>query len=244
MRIGATGHRDPHPRDVTAAQAALDAVFRDLRQRLPSTPLQLVTGLAKGADRLAARVALRHGIPVVALLPMPLAEYTADFPAESLAEFRDLLAQPGVTCTQLPLPPGLQRRAGSLTQEDKAGLYRRLGESLSGDCTLIIALWDGENSGRMGGTWEVVLRFLGALPEPQDPLRRIEFTDAGPGDGGGSNYVCWIPVRRVGTEAAHPSSSVPVFISGNVGPCRLRRHSGLPSGLQATLRELDARNAR
>ena len=59
-----------------------------------NTPLLLLSPLARGADQLVAGVALqqRFAIPVVAPLPLEVAEYEKDFkdPRE-LAAFRELL---------------------------------------------------------------------------------------------------------------------------------------------------------
>lgn len=69
-----TGRRDPHRDDIVAAEAVLDRVFTGLRQRLPDTPLRVVTGTADGADRIVVRAALRRQLPVTTLPPMPLHE--------------------------------------------------------------------------------------------------------------------------------------------------------------------------
>lgn len=92
--IGVTGHRDLRPVDREALEAQVRAIFKDLRRRYLATPLVLLSPLAEGADRLAARVALSCSVSLIVPLPMAQDLYEADFetPA-SLAEFRDLLQQ-------------------------------------------------------------------------------------------------------------------------------------------------------
>lgn len=233
LTIGVTGHRDPHPDDVAAAEAALDAVLADLQQRLPDTALQLACGLADGADRLAARVALRRRIPVIALLPQPLDEYCGDFTADSLAEFHTLLATPGVNQVSLPACPG--ESAGE-------SLYHRLGEHLARKSNILVVLWDGARTGRAGGTAEVLLRFLHALPELETLDPEIELVDGSSDEARGPDFACWIPMRRQGNGNAVRPIAREKIVSGNLGPGRVQLHDRFPDELATILRELNAFN--
>src|SRR4029079_3760518 len=92
--IGVTGHRDLRPEDVPRLEATLRSAFADLQKGAPHSPFILLSPLAEGADRLAARVALSLGIVLIVPLPIPQALYERDFKtAESLAEFRDLMGR-------------------------------------------------------------------------------------------------------------------------------------------------------
>lgn len=88
--LGITGHRDLREEDREALEAFVGGVFTDLRARYPRTPLTLLSPLAEGADRLAARVALESGVRLIVPLPMPRELYERDFPT-SRAEFDRLL---------------------------------------------------------------------------------------------------------------------------------------------------------
>jgi hypothetical protein len=68
--FGITGHRDPRPGDLPALEQRVCELFTQFQQRYPNTPLTLLSPLAEGADRLAARVALRCGLCLVAPLPL------------------------------------------------------------------------------------------------------------------------------------------------------------------------------
>ncbi|MDH4260120.1 MAG: hypothetical protein OEW16_07425 [Gammaproteobacteria bacterium] len=244
LLIGVTGHRDPHADDIAAAEAALYRVFSDLRQRLPDTPLRIVCGMADGADRIVVRVALRHRLPVTALLPMPLDEYTADFSSESLAEIQEILAQPGVERVELPIPTSLRSDETPLGPVARDALYHRLAECLARKSNLVLALWDGVNTGLVGGTSQVLLRFLHALPEPDMALQPVQFTDVESGAMSGPDFACWIPMRRAGNDGREALPAREQFLSGDLGPCRLRVHHQLPAGLAEILGELNDYNSR
>src|SRR5688572_13910338 len=104
--LSVTGHRDLRPEDRQTIETALNSVFENLKQRYPNTPLLVISQLAEGADRLAARAALAHGAALTALLPMSRAEYERDFQsAESLGEFAELLGR-AQAVVEMPEPPG------------------------------------------------------------------------------------------------------------------------------------------
>lgn len=74
LLVGVTAHRDLVPAEVPALEAAV-ASFLDRFQRVhPDLSVAVMSGLAEGGDRLVARCALALGIPVVAVLPLSLAE--------------------------------------------------------------------------------------------------------------------------------------------------------------------------
>jgi hypothetical protein len=67
--IGITGHRDLRAEDCEALEAQVRAVFDELRGRYRDTPLILLSPLAEGADRLAARVALACDVRLIIMTP-------------------------------------------------------------------------------------------------------------------------------------------------------------------------------
>ena len=109
--IGVSGHRDPHPQCLPQLGREIDAFLANLKRRLPDTELRIMTGMAQGADLLVARAASKAGCKVDAVLPMALERYVEDFDAESAAALRTLLADPAVTYTVLPAPPGSDQDA-------------------------------------------------------------------------------------------------------------------------------------
>ena len=103
------GHRDLRAEDVPGLEVRVADILTGLGRRHPNTPLLVLSSLAEGADRLGARVALRLGIGVVAVLPLPRPEYERDFSSDdSRAEFADLSGR-AQEWFSVDVPPGSAR---------------------------------------------------------------------------------------------------------------------------------------
>ncbi len=155
--FGVTGHRDLREQDVPGLEKKVSEVLLEFRRRYPSTPFILLSPLAEGADRLVARVALGAGIGarLVAPLPMPREMYETDFTAPgSLAEFRGLLAQAShsfeIDC--LTDDEEAVRNPGPARDLQ----YEGVGKYIARESQILIALWDGTQSAKIGGTAAVV----------------------------------------------------------------------------------------
>jgi hypothetical protein len=145
--VGVTGHRDLVEEQLPALESRVRALFTDLSERYPDLDLGLLTALAKGADRLVARVAVELGIPVVAVLPMSQADYEKDFETDDgLTEFRTLLAG----AEQIIELTSGERPIGRNSQYAQMGLF------ISNHCQILLTLWDGKPNGAVGGTAHVV----------------------------------------------------------------------------------------
>lgn len=164
--IGITGHRDPRPEDRGILEARVRAVFMEIQNRYPATPLILLSPLAEGADQLAARTALDCGARLIVPLPMPQAEYERDFSsAEFLAEFRELL-QRADRHFELPWAHSPTQEISGPNGEGRDRAYALLGAYIARNCQILIALWDGKDSGKEGGTAQVVRFKLEGITEP------------------------------------------------------------------------------
>jgi hypothetical protein len=141
--VGVSGHRDIP----VEAEMPLRERFREFLSQMravhPASPLVILTGLAAGADMLAAEEALELGVPVFAALPMPRERYEADFTADQLPRFRRILEQ----CFKVAV-------AGSFEEPERN--YIAAGTYIAYYSQLLVVFWDGERGGGPGGTADVV----------------------------------------------------------------------------------------
>jgi hypothetical protein len=166
--VGVTGHRDLREEQVPALRAQVHAFFLDLHRRYPGLPITLLSPLAAGADQLVTDVARGLGVRVVAVLPVPAAMYRTDFddPA-SQALYDQQLGD--VEMLELPLLHANDADAVARAGHSRDLQYAQVGIFVSSHCHILLALWDGEPSGLLGGTAQVVAFHLqGSMPEAID----------------------------------------------------------------------------
>jgi len=232
--IGVTGHRDLHPDDLVQLRGAVTKFVHLIKAGLPDSELQFAIGMAEGADLLVAQTVLELGMRVNAILPMPLADYAADFDGENFATLQALLKHPGVECDELAaLPAGAASRAA----ESRASMYVNLAETLTRRTTLLLALWDGRASPLPGGTADTILRYLGARTDRDGGSdSRLAFVDASVETESSTSWAYWIPARRR-DDSPDPGPTKPCFLSGFADNV-LQRHTAIPTPLEHQLREL------
>ncbi len=152
--VAATGHRDLRPQDLDRLRREVRAVFVGIHSRMPNTPIFLLTGLAEGADQLVAEVALEQDVRLVAALPMPIDIYKEQMTAGAQKRLEGLLT---LSSVQIELP--LERRTPEMiraSDEVRSECYEALARFLARYGQSLIALWDGKNSLKPGGTSSVV----------------------------------------------------------------------------------------
>ena len=144
LLVAVTGHRDIDPGDRERLEREVGTIIGDLKARMTDTDIVLLSALAEGADRIAARAALDAGAGLGVVLPCAEDRYLTSFqdPA-SESEFRDLKSR-ALFCRTLE---------GSGSPEED---YRNLGRHLADNSTVLIALWDGTDNRKPGGTAWVV----------------------------------------------------------------------------------------
>lgn len=163
--LAISGHRDLLVTDVPAIRKILQTEFAALRRSYPHSRLQLLNGLAEGADWLAAEVALECGLELVAVLPMRQADYELDFSTpETLAHFHLLLSKAS------------QIRLATLSEsESRDTYYQALGIYLAQHAQRLYALWDGNAETPLpGGTADVVRLCREGIPSADNPLAQPE----------------------------------------------------------------------
>ena len=157
LTVGITGHRTLDPAVEPALAAAVGGVLARMRAdvgriaeqqrgRFADEPsrLTMVSGLAAGADQIAAETALAQGYRLVALLPFDQDHYATTMAPAERARMASLVARADHVWT----PP-----AGSVSG---AAAYVLAGDVTVAGCDLLIAVWDGEPERGPGGTAAVV----------------------------------------------------------------------------------------
>lgn len=185
--IGVTGHRDLREQDIPTLEERVREIFVKLTRDFPQTPIILLSPLADGADRLAARVALELGLRLVVPLPMRRSLYETDFinqkapdPEKSLRDFRELLARAErwYELHHVDNYTDEQIRDGGLARDRQ---YEHVGAYIARHCQILIALWDGRQNNLIGGTGNIVKFQTEGVPEPYAPPRSlIDAVESGP----------------------------------------------------------------
>lgn len=136
--LGVTGHRDLPSEDTNDLRIAVRELLDQHKHNYPHSPFKLISGLAEGADRLVAEVALDLGFSLLAALPMTQTDYEQDFESpQSLEHFRHLIAK-AESCFVVPLDSDLAN-----TEPSRDRQYLSLGRYIARHSQIVIALWDG-----------------------------------------------------------------------------------------------------
>lgn len=146
--VGVTGHRDIPAEDEAAISDAVRQHLKKIKEKYPDTPFKLISGLAEGADRLVAVVALELEFSLLAALPMDQDEYEQDFQnPNSLTHFRSLIDRAD-NCFVVESTP----------EQSRNGKYLALGHYIARHSQIVIALWDGVSEQRMpDGTTQILM---------------------------------------------------------------------------------------
>jgi len=174
--IGVTGHRDLRLEDLPELRRSISRLLQEIRKRWTelqgetSGSVYLLTGMAAGADQLAADCALELGIQVIAVLPMALEQFKEDFPTEDERTRLQSYVDRSSAVETMP-DAGSTREA----QYEAAGTY------ISRNSSVLIALWDGIHVNRIGGTSHVVrMKLFGSDANVDGPLPSLEISTPGP----------------------------------------------------------------
>ncbi|MDA1370358.1 MAG: hypothetical protein O2971_06305 [Proteobacteria bacterium] len=154
--VAVTGHRDLVPAEIPQIRARVASLLQELKELYPDNRLTVMSPLAEGADMLVAEVALELCVELIVPLPKPRNEYIDDFRSESAKDqFEFLCSQANqvfeLACSIPPVPEGFEENnwKGSYP-------YAHLGTFLCAHCHILLAIWDGKDSNKLGGTAQVV----------------------------------------------------------------------------------------
>jgi len=141
-----TGHRDICTEAIPQIKKILKDTFTLFQKEHPHTPAVLISALAEGADMLVAEIAIECGIELHAMLPYQEKEYLKSFgKPENIEKFNELKSK----ATKVETVSDIEKHS-----HEEA--YEILGKKLADLSTILIALWDGKDNGKKGGTSEVV----------------------------------------------------------------------------------------
>jgi hypothetical protein len=157
LYLGITGHRDIDCKtDGERLQMMMEEFIRSKRKQYPNTPVILLTPLAEGADRLAAEAAKKCDIDFIVVLPMPRELYSKSFSFEgSNDEFEKLISQ-ALEVIELPVSENMSDIPDYNNPEFRLEQYLQAGIFIAKYSQTLIALWDGKDSCKKGGTAEVI----------------------------------------------------------------------------------------
>ena len=206
--IGVTSHRNIPADEIEPIRQRVRDFLAQLRRDFPALPLVVLSALAEGGDQLVAREALAAGARLVAPLPLPRELYVDDFADPVVrASFDALCARAEVV--QLPLPQGQ-----SLLDLGTPGLardrqYAKAGVYIASHCHILLAIWDGKVSGRLGGTAQIVKYHLsGTLPGLIDRRRDTRHVLGG----GDESLLYHIVCSRGGPDGAPAAGLLPLQV--------------------------------
>lgn len=232
--VSVTGHRDLVAHEEAATRDAVRTVLEGLQSRLLHMSLRLVTGLAEGADTIAAEVALELGITVSAVLPMPTEFYSDDFDGDARILFDKLLLDERVNVLEIPLANGSSPEDMS-SQDARDIQYGLLRNYIIRRSNVLLALWDGETTGLAGGTADVVLGYLSGATSEMAPTHVNDEIGA---ISDCADLVIWVPVQRQSHTDVKLSKEIRYLVSNSNGDC-FWEQAAIPEKITGRWRDLD-----
>ena len=218
--IGVTGHRDLRAAEEGRLRLQFTAFIERCLAQAPHTPVHVLSAMAEGADLLAAECALAladSGRPVTlrVVLPLPWAEYASDFAPEVRVRVQAVLdrvpaghwIEPGAAwlAERLGLALTEDGRLPAITGERRVSCYEDVGRRIARHCHLLVAIWDGRESGLRAGTAQIVAERLAGIPLDERPVSAVfRDQDRGP--------VLVLPAGRRQHAADPPEPGPPRFL--------------------------------
>ena len=144
--LGITGHRDLIEKDIPILKSKVKEIITGLKQNYKNSEIYLISALAEGADMLVAEVAYECGVKVSVVLPYEKQKYMDSFvDPKNIQKFEELYKKSNDQKTLI-----------SDKNISSSEAYENLGIYIAKHANILLALWDGVESGKRGGTSEVV----------------------------------------------------------------------------------------
>ena len=154
--VAVTGHRDLVDAELPGIRERVRTFLSELLTEYPDRGVTVMSSLAEGADQLVAEEALNLDIPLIVLLPMLGEIYVDDFDSIKAQESFDYLSSRAAELYELPITPGNTPESIRKDGANRTQQYAQLGVFLSAHCHILLALWDGKVTDKLGGTGQVV----------------------------------------------------------------------------------------
>lgn len=161
--IGVTGHRHIK-HDDKALINKITGELHTIRDAHQGADFILLTGLAEGADRLIAKLAMKELKAIlIAVLAVPEEFFMMDFAnGQSKRQFKNYLKKSDVIITA----PLLSKKARQDYTPSRNNQYAWIGAFIALYSNYLIAVWDGKPARGRGGTADVVRWFkYGRIPK-------------------------------------------------------------------------------
>jgi hypothetical protein len=162
--IGVTSHRNIAASEIEPIRQRVRDFFSLVKHECPTLPLVALSALAEGGDQLFATEALAVGARLVVPLPLPKDLYLEDFTDPTVRHQFEVLCE-RAEIIRLPLLKGQSRvdiESNGLARDRQ---YAKVGVFIASHCHILLTMWDGKDSGRLGGTAQIVKYYLsGAMP--------------------------------------------------------------------------------
>lgn len=180
LLLGVAGHRDLRKKDMPAIEREVRAVFTELRQKYPHTPLALISPLAAGADRVVASIALKEGASLIVPLSWPVGVYDEQLHRTGDREGFDELVAMADRTIPLSLMDGITEDDIRTSDIAREGQYSQVGAYVARHSQILIAVWDGVKK-KDSGTARVVAWHGGGERAPYAPaVGRLDELENGP----------------------------------------------------------------
>ena len=230
VRVAVTGHRDIAAANAGGNRDLVGAAFAEIVESCAPARVELLTGLADGADLLATEVARSMDLDMSVVLPKPLEQYRGELSEAAAAMLDELVADPDVPVVTI---------GEAVPGENDSAPYLRLGVYLAEVAHVLVAFWDGSFERKPGGSLDVMARFLDHSYDPladttADPI--IEDSELAGGLGGST--AIWIESSR--GEAPDPPSPKINYLTSSGSPGMWLRAERLPASFVQMLNDAGA----
>jgi hypothetical protein len=156
IKIGVVGHRDLKIESISHYRKQVSNFLQYLLRKYNN--VIIYSALADGADRLVVEEGIKLGIEYISILPMHIKMYEIDFDNISIITFHKLLNKSKSVLT-LPLVDKNTIENIQIYGKNRDLQYELAGHYISNSCDIMIALWDGNDTGLKGGTSETIKYF-------------------------------------------------------------------------------------